>query len=225
MYVHNNTAVTLHLFGVGTDCTEGATKREFFFCPNRFLREQTRRKTYACFKWDKWSSKASQCEWETVPCRWRRRRSIVGKSALLARDFKGFQGIFGHPVGFCLHKNIVRIGGLHDGVMLHHTVDTWRRPKWTRVGKDHFTKQTVGDGVCAQKSYQISWKALPRRNRLISLSHCLHRPLSYKSFSSPSERCGGLQIEHPDCVCVSYVCVCPSRLSRSASFFPCVSVG
>lgn len=34
-------AVTLHLLGVGTFCTGGATRREFFFCPNRFLREQT----------------------------------------------------------------------------------------------------------------------------------------------------------------------------------------
>lgn len=93
-----------------------------------------------------------------------------------------------------------------------------------RVNREayYFTKQT---GVCAQKTYQISWRVLPRHNRLISFGHLSHGLLSYRSFSSPSERCGGLQTEHPGCVCVSYVCVCSSQRIHSASSFPCVSVG
>lgn len=34
--------VTLHLLDVGTIRTEGATRREFFFCPNRFLRRRSK---------------------------------------------------------------------------------------------------------------------------------------------------------------------------------------
>lgn len=165
--------------------------------------------------------------WGCVPCRWRR-GVIEGQPAPLARNLKGFQSIFGHSVGFCLHKNIVRVGGLHDGIMLHHTVDTWRRP-WRTSNKKkkvnkliYFTKQTR---VCAQNAHQISWRVLPGHNHLISFGHPSHRLVSYRSFSSPSERCGGLQTERPGCVCVSYVCVCSSRWCRSASSSPCVSVG
>lgn len=39
---NENLAITLHLVEVGTDWTEGVAKREFFFCPKRFLRRQTR---------------------------------------------------------------------------------------------------------------------------------------------------------------------------------------
>lgn len=75
-----------------------------------------------------WSLSKTEHQWEDLLCRWRR-RLVVGKPALLSRNLKSFKGVFSHPVGFCFHKNVVRIGRLHDGVMLHHTVDAWRRPQ------------------------------------------------------------------------------------------------
>lgn len=126
---NKNSSVTLHLVGVGVDWAEGATRREFFFCPKRFLWEQKNKKQLdVCFEFKTWSLSKTEHQWEDLLCRWRR-WLVMGKPALLARNLKSFKGIFSHPVGFCFHKNIVRIGGLHDGVMLHHTVDAWRRPQ------------------------------------------------------------------------------------------------
>lgn len=59
-----------------------------------------------------------------APGRWRKGPG-TGQPALPAGYFKSFQGIVSDPVGFSLHKNKVRVGRLHDGVVLHHTVDTW----------------------------------------------------------------------------------------------------
>lgn len=84
---------------------------------------------------------------------------------------------------------------------------------------------SIKDGLWAQKSYQISWRVLPAHNRPISFVHLPPGLPFYSFFSSPSGRCGGLQTEHPGCVCVSCVCVCPSRLIHSASSSPCVSAG
>lgn len=50
--------------------------------------------------------------------------SVTGQPALPPGYFEGFQGIASYPVSFSLHKNKVRVGRLHDGVVLHHTVDT-----------------------------------------------------------------------------------------------------
>lgn len=58
-----------------------------------------------------------------VPGRWR--ASVTRQPALPPGYFEGFQGIVSYPVGFSLHKDKVRVGRLHDGVVLHHTVDTW----------------------------------------------------------------------------------------------------
>lgn len=125
--------------------------------------------------------------------------------------------------------------------MLHHTVNAWETPRKrsnrTEKGSLLFCKSYILKkkklwycrwGQCTKKkTYQISWRALPRHNRLIvfgPLLHCLHSRLSYTCFSLPNERCGGLRTEHPGSVCVSCVCVCPSQLSHSVSSFPCVCV-
>lgn len=96
--------------------------------PERENKGKTDRKTSVLNKITEAVNNTSMSKSDCVPCRWGR-GSIVGQPALLTRNLKSFQGIFGHSVGFCLYKNIVWVGGLHDGVMLHHTVDTCRKPR------------------------------------------------------------------------------------------------
>lgn len=99
------------------------------FVQTVFWESKTRENWFVCFnEISKTLNNNSEWVWGCVPCRWRR-GAIEGQPTLLARNLKGFQGIFGHLVGFCLHKNIVRVGGLYDGIMLHHTVDTWKKPR------------------------------------------------------------------------------------------------
>lgn len=42
--------------------------------------------------------------------------------ALLTRELERFQGILSHSGGFSLHQHIIRVGPIHDGIMLHDTV-------------------------------------------------------------------------------------------------------
>lgn len=66
---------------------------------------------------------ACVCLCECVPCRWRR-RVVERQPTPLAGNLQGSQSFFGHFIGFSLDQNVVGIGGLDDGVVLHHTVDT-----------------------------------------------------------------------------------------------------